>query len=84
MATVMRWGTSDGEKGRCDAKCHEAREPECVCMCGGRFHGVAHQEGGLEKALEDLWHEVWEAAQKRAKEEGVSLEAMPVQLHLLG
>ena len=83
MATVMSWGNSDGIKGRCDAKCHEAREPQCDCMCGGRFHGAALQPGGLEKALHDFWDEVWQRAKKRAEEEGLFLEAAPVQLPLL-
>lgn len=44
MATLMTWGNSDGAKGRCDAKCHEAKEPEC--MCGGRYHRI-----GTERAV---------------------------------
>lgn len=26
--------------GRCDAKCHDAHDPKCDCVCGGSNHGV--------------------------------------------
>ena len=32
--------------GRCDARCYRATEPECVCICRGKNHGV-----GISKAL---------------------------------
>ena len=38
MTTLLTVGNSGGER-RCDAKCHDAHEPECDCICGGRFHG---------------------------------------------
>lgn len=25
--------------GRCDARCYDARHPECDCICGGSNHG---------------------------------------------
>lgn len=75
MTTLMTWGNSDGIKGRCDAKCHEAHEPECKCMCGGKFHGKANQPGGIEKALKDEWDGVLEKAQQLANQEGVKLDA---------
>lgn len=37
--------SSDGCVGRCDARCHEAEELECKCVCFGANHGV-----GLAKA----------------------------------
>ena len=40
MTTVFSVHNSDGCVGRCDAKCHEAKGPECHCICGGAFHGV--------------------------------------------
>lgn len=68
--TVMSWGNSEGTKGRCDAKCHNATEPTCTCMCGGRYHGVAYRRGGLERAVKEFGDEVLEKAQARAKAEG--------------
>jgi len=52
----------DGLYGRCDAKCHDAKEPKCDCICRGAFHGLragspelleAVQKYG-EKMLEEL------------------------------
>jgi hypothetical protein len=34
--------------GRCDAKCYDAHEPDCDCICGGRNHGAR-----LVQALEN-------------------------------
>lgn len=48
MVTLISWSTSGGSKGRCDAKCYEAREPACDCICGGRNHGA-----GLQRAIEN-------------------------------
>jgi hypothetical protein len=42
MTTVLVVGNSDGSR-RCDATCHRASEPTCVCICGGRYHGKAEQ-----------------------------------------
>ncbi len=83
MATLMSWGNSEGIKGRCDSRCHEACEPKCVCMCGGRFHGCALQSGGVQKAVEDFWDEAFADAIKRAEEQGMELAATPLQLSLL-
>lgn len=33
---------SEGCVGRCDAKCYNAKHDVCVCICGGRNHGVGH------------------------------------------
>ena len=48
MTTLIVVGNSEGVIGRCDAKCYEAHELKCTCICGGRNHGV-----GLQKALEN-------------------------------
>jgi hypothetical protein len=44
MVTLITFGNSVGTR-RCDARCHDATEPNCDCICGGRNHGV-----GLEQA----------------------------------
>lgn len=38
MSTLITVGNSDGER-RCDARCYDATEPECDCVCGGINHG---------------------------------------------
>jgi hypothetical protein len=40
MTTLLAVYGSEGLIGRCDAKCYEATHPDCVCICGGRNHGV--------------------------------------------
>lgn len=34
MSTLIKSG-----EFRCDAKCYNAKEPKCNCICGGRNHG---------------------------------------------
>ena len=68
MVTVMRWGNSDGTKGRCDAKCHKASAPNCSCMCNGRYHGAGREPGGMRSAMERY-------ARERAQAEGMELKA---------
>lgn len=51
MTTVFAVYNSQGCVGRCDAKCHNAKEPECHCICGGAFHGV-----GSRIAMADRGH----------------------------
>lgn len=48
MTTLIAVYTNDGCEGRCDAKCYEAHEPDCHCVCGGLNHGA-----GLIKATEN-------------------------------
>jgi hypothetical protein len=42
--TLIAVYTSQGCIGRCDAKCYEAQEPECDCICGGMNHGEGWQQ----------------------------------------
>lgn len=43
MATVIAVYNSEGLVGRCDAKCHNAQQPDCTCICGGANHGAGHE-----------------------------------------
>jgi hypothetical protein len=78
----MRWGNSEGEKGRCDAKCHNATEPHCDCMCGGRYHGAGLVQGELERRVHEDGERILEAAKARAAAEGVELESFGFQFGL--
>lgn len=59
MATLIEVRNSDGVVGRRDAKCYDATEPECVCICGGVNHGVGRNQAVentadmLERGLEN-------------------------------
>ena len=44
MATLISYQSSGGDQGRCDAKCYDAREPDCDCICGGRNHGAGREQ----------------------------------------
>lgn len=60
MTTLIAVYNSEGCQGRCDARCYNAAEPECDCVCGGRNHGA-----GLQKAMENTqclaegWLDEW-------------------------
>jgi hypothetical protein len=58
MTTLIAVYNSEGCVGRCDARCYEAAEPECDCICGGRNHG-AGQEQALDntRELAESWLE---------------------------
>lgn len=57
MTTIMTVGNSE-ESRRCDATCHDATEPKCVCVCAGRYHGKG--SGNVEAMLQDdLEQGVW-------------------------
>jgi hypothetical protein len=68
----MSWGNSEGTKGRCDAKCHNATTPHCACMCGGRYHGAGAELGDRIRQHGD---DILEAARARAAAEGLELQA---------
>jgi len=49
VATLIRVKASGGKRARvCNAQCYNAKFPTCVCVCGGKNHGV-----GLERAKEN-------------------------------
>jgi hypothetical protein len=40
----------------CDVRCHEAKEPECECICGGRYHGKGGDVAMLEHTVDvEAW-----------------------------
>ena len=47
--TLISYQSSGGDQGRCDAKCYDAHEEPCDCICGGRNHGA-----GREQAIENM------------------------------
>lgn len=48
MTALISVRNSDGEVGRCDAKCYNAKTANCNCVCGGKNHGA-----GLKQAMEN-------------------------------
>jgi hypothetical protein len=77
MTTLIVVGNSEGVVGRCDAKCYEAREPECDCICGGRNHGV-----GLQRALENTADLVDPSGELRQRMQAMGGDRVVVQPEL--
>ncbi len=75
MTTIMTWGNSSGTRGRCDAKCHNAKHDKCKCMCGGKFHGASHHAGGIEQAVKDRWDDAMKIAEQNAQSRGMEIKA---------
>lgn len=48
MVTLLAVYNSEGCVGRCDAKCYNASEHNCDCICGGMNHGA-----GQDKAMDN-------------------------------
>jgi len=67
MATLVSWGTSGGQKGRCDARCHNAKGARCTCCCGGHYHGAA-RDGTLGQKVEALQEELLKGLAAEGKE----------------
>ncbi|HUZ45853.1 MAG TPA: hypothetical protein VMW54_04385 [Terriglobia bacterium] len=59
--TLITAANSGGAYGRCDAKCHDATEPECHCICGGCFHGKGSGSSALPEAIEVREREIMAA-----------------------
>lgn len=52
MTTIMAVSNSEGTK-RCDANCHAAKRPKCVCCCNGRYHGKGSSQAAQEQLTRD-------------------------------
>jgi hypothetical protein len=58
VTTLIAVYNSEGCVGRCDARCYEAAEPDCDCICGGRNHGAGKQQAtGNTRELAESWLE---------------------------
>lgn len=67
MATIIAVYNSSGCVGRCDAKCYEAREPTCECICGGANHGA-----GYDRAVENTTAWMIEEAEATGNEQAAT------------
>jgi hypothetical protein len=76
MTTLIAVYDSDGCRGRCDARCYEAKNPQCDCICGGRNHGA-----GRDKAIENTTEmaEQWiEAYNQQHPNEKLTYKVKPI------
>jgi hypothetical protein len=44
MSTLIASGSSGTFRRACNAKCYNAKRPECDCLCGGINHGVGEPQ----------------------------------------
>jgi hypothetical protein len=63
MATIMSGGGANGGPNggdrHCTARCHCAKEPDCECICGGRYHGCGSSAKAQEQLTVDWLGEEW-------------------------
>lgn len=84
MTTLIAVYNSEGLVGRCDAKCYNAHEPQCACICGGANHGR-----GLDQALDNTrqlaesWLDEYARANKLTDWRAEVPARAPIQLSLL-
>lgn len=58
MPTLIAVYNSDRCVGRCDAKCYNATEPHCDCICGGKNRGAGYKQAADNtRELADQWVE---------------------------
>lgn len=65
MTTLIAVYNSDGCIGRCDARCYDAKDDKCECICHGKNHGA-----GQSKAMENTR----EMAEKWMQEYGTKMK----------
>lgn len=76
MATILRATNPGHYDRRCDDKCHSATGPVCDCLCGGRYHGAALEDGELGRRIDEFAEEVFANA-KLQFPETVDLQRNP-------
>ena len=75
MTTLISYQSSGGDQGRCDAKCYDATEDECDCICGGRNHGAGKQQAlDNTRELAESWLE-----HARANGQDITLAELAVE-----
>jgi len=66
MTTLISYKTSGGKRRSCNARCYNAKHPQCVCICGGMNHSK-----GLQQASENTRRQAEELVREN---EGVRLQ----------
>ncbi len=85
MTTLIAVYNSEGCVGRCDARCYDAAEPGCDCICGGRNHGAGKQQAiGNTRELAESWLERARAAGQHITAAELAVDAMHEPLFSLG
>ena len=54
LVKVIKIFRRDGTSAQCDARCQEAKQEKCECICGGIYHGaLLDSQEELERRLEE-------------------------------
>jgi hypothetical protein len=85
VTTLIAVYNSESCVGRCDARCYDAAEESCECICQGRNHAA-----GREQAIDNT-RELTESWLERARANGqditraeMAIDAMHEPLYALG
>ncbi len=85
MTTLIAVYDSEGCQGLCDARCYDAAEPECDCICGGRNHGAGKEQAlGNTRELAGSWLEQARANGQDISRAELAIDAMHQSLSGLG
>lgn len=80
MSTAIAVYNSEGCVGRCDAKCHNAVEPACDCICGGRLHGVGAECAIEQNTRDHLGDDLTDELHAFAERNGLDVAELRVEL----
>jgi len=83
--TLIYQRTGGGSVNKCDARCHNAVNPRCTCICGGRYHGKKESSSDLRDAVEQHSRELTSTLKEQGAQVRVlqQLPVMPQQLRLI-
>lgn len=85
MTTLIAVHNSEGCVGRCDARCYDAAEPDCDCICGGRNHGAGKEQAlGNTRELAESWLEQARANSQDISRAELAIDAMHEPLFSFG
>jgi hypothetical protein len=80
VTTAIAVYDSDGLVGRCDATCHNAKEPTCRCICGGRLHGVGAENAVEQNTRDMLGDDLVDDLRRFADERGLNPDDLTLML----
>ena len=85
MTTLIAVYNSEGCAGRCDARCYDAAEEPCECICGGRNHGAGKQQAiDNTRELAESWLEQARASGQDITHAEMAVDAMHQPLFEFG
>lgn len=79
MTTAIAVYNSDGCVGRCDARCHNASDPSCDCICGGRLHGVGASHAVEQNTRDLLGDDNYELLKAFADEHSLDVDDLRIE-----